>query len=59
LALKILVGLLAFFWPNIKSVGLKKFVWPFFAEIGSYEGKYYYSIFSATQLQNRSDVSNI
>jgi len=45
LALKILVGHLAFLWPNIKSVGLKKFVWPFFAEIGSYEGKYYYSIF--------------
>jgi len=51
LAKKILIGLLAFFWPNIKSAGLKKFVWPFgsflafFPEIGSYEGKYYYSIF--------------
>jgi len=34
-----------FFWPKIKSVGLKKFVGPLFAEIGSYEGKYYHSIF--------------
>jgi len=42
------------FWPFfglINLVGLKKFVWPygsfwpFFLEIGSYEGKYYYSIF--------------
>jgi len=33
------------FWPDIKLVGLKKFIWPFFTEIDSYEGKYYYSIF--------------
>jgi len=39
-------------------VGLKKFVWPlgaFLAEIGSYEGKYYYSIFSATHIENICD----
>jgi len=29
LAGKILVGYLAFFWPNIKLVGPKKFVWTF------------------------------
>jgi len=44
LAEKILVGLLAFFWPQLKLVGLKKFVWPFYAEKVSSEGKYYYSI---------------
>ena len=29
LAQKILVGLLSFFWPHLKSAGLKKCIWPF------------------------------
>jgi len=65
---------LASFWPHLKLAGLKKCVWPFgsflafFALIGAYLGKYCYSIFSATHLQNvcdkcyirrpHSDISN-
>jgi len=49
--LKILVGLLAFFglissWLALKSsFGLLALFWPFHADIGSYDGKYYHSIF--------------
>jgi len=32
------------FWPQLKLVGLKKFVWPFYGEKVSSEEKYYYSI---------------
>jgi len=63
---------LAFSWPNIKLVGLKKIVWPFgscFAAIGSYEGKYTtffrqhnWKIFVTNAIldrRSRSDISNI
>jgi len=46
LAHKILVVLLAFFWPHPKLAVLKRYVWRFgsfwliYVETGSYEGKY-------------------
>jgi len=53
--LKNLVGLLAFFRRRLKVTGLKKSVRPFdsffdhfYAEVGSYEGKYCCSICLAT-----------
>ena len=45
---KKLFGLLAYFWLHLKLVGLLDLFWPFFAEVGSSEGKYYYSIFDNT-----------
>jgi len=48
---KNLFGRLAYFWPDMKLVGLKQsfdllaLFWPFYAETGSSEGKYCYSIF--------------
>jgi len=56
-----LVGLLAFFgfissWLTLKNMlGLLALFWLFYAEIGSYEGKYCCSISSATHLQNFFD----
>jgi len=54
------------FWPRPKLAGLYKMClafWLFFgffyAEIGAYEGKYCYSIISATHLHNFCDKCHI
>jgi len=43
-------------WMALKnSFGILALFWPFFAEIGSCERKYLYSIFSATQFEKFCD----
>jgi len=57
--LKRLVDLLSIFRPHLKLDGLKNVFGLFYAQIGSYEGTYCYSILSAAHLQTFCDECRI